>query len=81
MFHFLRLFTPCLKHFKCIQKNNCYISVCSINLLRHIRDVFNVVYKIDIKQTSSEEERTGSEEKFILSCLGTGFTNLSKTSI
>jgi len=53
----------------------------SINLLRHLRDVFNVVYKIDIKHTSSEDERTGSEEKFILSCLGTGFTNLSKTSI
>ncbi|XP_065069286.1 RNA 3'-terminal phosphate cyclase-like protein [Rhopilema esculentum] len=54
----------------------------SIHLLRHLKDFFNVVYKIDVKEgDSSDEVGNGADEKYILSCLGTGFSNLSKTSI
>lgn len=52
----------------------------TVHFMRHMRDFFDVVYKIT-RQKSSDEERTGSDEKYILSCVGVGFTNLSKTSI
>eukprot|EP00112_Aurelia_sp_Birch-Aquarium-sp1_P009209 Seg2037.5 transcript_id=Seg2037.5/GoldUCD/mRNA.D3Y31 product="RNA 3'-terminal phosphate cyclase-like protein" protein_id=Seg2037.5/GoldUCD/D3Y31 len=54
----------------------------SIQLLRHLKDFFNVMFKIEAyRKDEDDEQRTGSEDKYILSCLGVGFTNLSKTSI
>eukprot|EP00794_Sanderia_malayensis_P008069 gene8069-8932_t len=54
----------------------------SIQLLRHLKDFFNVMYKIEAhRKDADDESRTGSEEKYTLSCLGVGFTNISKTAI
>lgn len=52
----------------------------TIQFLRHMKDFFNVMYKIELVRTV-EELSKGSEEKYIVSCMGVGFTNLSKTSI
>ena len=47
-----------------------------------MKDFFNIMYKIESKRRNTEDDsRTGSEDKYILSCLGVGFTNLSKTAI
>ena len=52
----------------------------TIQFLRHMRDFFNIMYKIEPLRMKGEDSR-GSEEKYILSCIGIGYTNLSKTSI
>jgi len=57
---------------------------CRIQYLRHIRDYFGLVYKIDVHPTGSED--TSAEEgalrfggdKVTLTCTGVGFRNLSR---
>ncbi|XP_028660773.2 RNA 3'-terminal phosphate cyclase-like protein [Erpetoichthys calabaricus] len=52
------------------------LSPYSIEFLRHLRNFFQVMFKIETQQP--EEERKGGE-KVLMTCVGTGFTNLSKT--
>ncbi|XP_015262951.1 PREDICTED: RNA 3'-terminal phosphate cyclase-like protein [Gekko japonicus] len=47
-----------------------------IEFLRHLRSYFQVMFKIEMKP--SDEERKGGE-KVLMTCVGTGFSNLSKT--
>ncbi|XP_057301904.1 RNA 3'-terminal phosphate cyclase-like protein [Hydractinia symbiolongicarpus] len=54
----------------------------TIQFLRHMKDFFNIMYKIELMKKDTEEESfRGSHEKYIVSCMGVGYTNLSKTSI
>lgn len=54
----------------------------TIQFLRHMKDFFNIMYKIELMKKDTEEESfRGSDEKYIVSCMGVGYTNLSKTSI
>ena len=52
-----------------------------IQFLRHIRDFFQVMFKIDVVKEETEE---GEEElrlggdKIVLTCVGAGFRNLNK---
>jgi len=54
-----------------------------VQYLRHIRDFFGLVYKVDVLQLGSANE---SEEdalklggdKVVLTCTGVGFRNLSR---
>ncbi len=50
-----------------------------MQLLRHIRDFFHVMFKIDIEKKDEEEEnlRTGGD-KILLTCVGVGYRNLGK---
>lgn len=52
----------------------------TIVYLRHIRDFLKVMFKIEVqkKQEMEEDLRIGGE-KILLTCVGAGFTNLSKT--
>jgi len=52
------------------------LSPYTIQFLRHLRDYFQVMFKLDI-QAKEEDLRTGAE-KITMTCLGVGFTNLSK---
>ncbi|KAL4235710.1 rRNA-processing endoribonuclease [Mactra antiquata] len=51
----------------------------TINYLRHIRDFFQVMFKVEAVEVKEEDEdlRLGGE-KLILTCVGVGYTNLSK---
>jgi len=56
----------------------------TVQFMRHMRDFFNLMYKIDKVRSSaidSDETGRGSEQKYIVACMGVGFTNLNKTSI
>lgn len=46
-----------------------------IEFLRHLRSFFQIMFKIEMK--SPEEECKGGE-KVLMTCVGTGFSNLSK---
>ncbi|XP_060574958.1 RNA 3'-terminal phosphate cyclase-like protein [Ruditapes philippinarum] len=51
----------------------------SIQYLRHIRDFFQVMFKVDPQTVSEEKEdmKLGGE-KLLLTCVGVGYSNLSK---
>lgn len=59
----------------------------TIQFMRHMKDFFNMMYKIDkVRRKPSDVENDadraiGSDEKYIITCMGVGFTNLNKTSI
>lgn len=48
-----------------------------IELLRHIRDFFQIIFKIEV-QKPSEDERKGGD-KVLMTCVGVGYTNINKT--
>lgn len=52
----------------------------TIEFMRHMKDFFHLMYKIELVRSNGEESK-GSDEKYIVSCVGVGYTNLSKTSI
>ncbi|XP_031462024.1 RNA 3'-terminal phosphate cyclase-like protein [Phasianus colchicus] len=52
------------------------LSPYTIEFLRHLRSFFQIMFKIEMK--SPEEECKGGE-KVLMTCVGTGFSNLSKT--
>ena len=57
-----------------------YLScVFRIQYLRHIRDYFQVLFKVDPERVKEEDEdlRLGGE-KLILTCVGVGYSNVSK---
>jgi len=47
----------------------------SVSCLRHLKDVFQIVFKLD--NVENEDLKVGAD-KVSLACVGTGFTNLSK---
>ena len=56
----------------------------TIQMMRHLKDFFNVMYKIDkVRAATLNEDYSGhgSDQKYILTCMGVGFTNLNKTSL
>ncbi|NXT63958.1 RCL1 protein, partial [Chaetops frenatus] len=52
------------------------LSPYTIEFLRHLRSFFQIVFKIETK--TAEEEHMGGE-KVLMTCVGIGFSNLSKT--
>ncbi|XP_053474008.1 RNA 3'-terminal phosphate cyclase-like protein [Ictalurus furcatus] len=53
------------------------LSPYTIEFLRHIRDFFQIMFKIE-QQKGDEDERKGGE-KVLMTCVGAGYTNISKT--
>lgn len=51
----------------------------TIQFLRHVYSFFDVMFKIEPQQVSEEDEdlRSGGE-KLILTCVGVGYSNISK---
>jgi len=56
-----------------------------VQYLRHIRDFFGLVYKIDVHQPTFGSENMSQEndlqlggDKVLLTCTGVGFRNLSR---
>ena len=66
------------------------VVVCRIQFLRHMRDFFQVVYKVAVQEEEletaggdsgegeGEERETVSRQLVTLSCVGVGFSNYSK---
>ncbi|XP_017266171.1 RNA 3'-terminal phosphate cyclase-like protein [Kryptolebias marmoratus] len=53
------------------------LSPYTIEFLRHIRDFFQVMFKLEV-QKPSEDERKGGD-KVLLTCVGVGYSNINKT--
>ncbi|KAF3848933.1 hypothetical protein F7725_015430 [Dissostichus mawsoni] len=49
----------------------------TIEFLRHIRDFFQIMFKIQV-QKPSEDERKGGD-KVLMTCVGVGYSNINKT--
>lgn len=48
-----------------------------IEFLRHIRDFFQIMFKMDV-QKPLEDERKGGD-KVLMTCVGVGYSNMNKT--
>lgn len=57
----------------------CLLHCCPsrIEFLRHIRDFFQIMFKIEV-QKPSEDERKGGD-KVLMTCVGVGYSNINKT--
>ncbi|XP_028830505.1 RNA 3'-terminal phosphate cyclase-like protein [Denticeps clupeoides] len=53
------------------------LSPYTIEFLRHIRDFFQIMFKIEVKKPNEEEMKGGN--KVLMTCVGAGYTNISKT--
>lgn len=53
----------------------------SIQFLRHLKEFFGVMFKIEAQQTDDNDNATGRENKVLLSCVGVGYTNINKTMV
>ncbi|KAM4634697.1 RNA 3'-terminal phosphate cyclase-like protein [Polymixia lowei] len=53
------------------------LSPYTIEFLRHIRDFFQILFKIETQEPLEEERKGG--EKVLMTCVGVGFSNINKT--
>lgn len=51
----------------------------TIDFMRHLRDFFSTVFRIEESSSVSSEHVDHQSGKFVLTCVGSGFTNLNKT--
>ena len=51
----------------------------TVSFLRHLKDFFEVVFKLEkYSEAEAEEELNLGADKVLLTCVGVGYTNLSK---
>ncbi|XP_072023641.1 RNA 3'-terminal phosphate cyclase-like protein [Amphiura filiformis] len=59
------------------------LSPYTIQFLRHIRDFFQLMFKIEVDKSTSNDDMDQAErlggDKVLLTCVGVGFTNINKT--
>ncbi|CAH0547345.1 unnamed protein product [Brassicogethes aeneus] len=53
----------------------------SIGFLRHLKEFFGVTFKIEHYESDDENQTGTGSEKVLLTCVGIGYTNLSKRTI
>ncbi|KAJ8260559.1 hypothetical protein COCON_G00162820 [Conger conger] len=53
------------------------LSPYTIEFLRHIRDFFQIMFKMETQKQAEETQKGG--DKVLMTCVGAGYTNLSKT--
>ena len=53
----------------------------SIQFLRHLKEFFGVMFKIQAQQSDDDNSVAGGESKILLSCVGAGYTNINKTGV
>lgn len=54
-----------------------FLCLYRIEFLRHIRDFFQIMFKIEV-QKPLEDERKGGD-KVLMTCVGVGYSNISKS--
>ncbi|XP_015782470.1 RNA 3'-terminal phosphate cyclase-like protein [Tetranychus urticae] len=61
------------------------LSPFTVQLLKHMRQILQIAFKLEVKDKSEEDERDEDlrkgSEKIMATCVGIGFSNLSKTII
>ena len=80
LFHLTREYHLTLKlYFLDAHFDDFFLSL-RIQFLRHLQDFFGLMFKLEnlISEDCEEKLRLGTE-KIMLTCVGVGFTNLSKT--
>ena len=50
-----------------------------IQFLRHLKDFFGAMFKMDANSREEDEELRLGTEKILMTCVGVGYSNLSKT--
>lgn len=53
----------------------------SISFLQHLREFFGITFKLDDYKPEDEDEVIPGADKVLLTCIGIGYTNISKRTI
>ena len=53
----------------------------SIQFLRHLKEFFGVMFKIQAKQSDDDNSVAGEKSKILLSCVGVEYANVNKTMV
>ena len=53
----------------------------SIQFLRHLKEFFGVMFKIQAKQSDDDNSVAGGESRILLSCVGAEYANINKTMV
>ncbi|XP_061555504.1 RNA 3'-terminal phosphate cyclase-like protein [Phycodurus eques] len=53
------------------------LSQYTIEFLRHVRDFFQIMFKIEVRKCLEDERKGG--DKVLMTCVGAGYSNLNKT--
>lgn len=48
-----------------------------IEFIRHIRDFFQIMFKIEVQKPCDDERKGG--DKVLMTCVGVGYSNINKT--
>jgi RNA 3'-terminal phosphate cyclase-like protein len=57
------------------------LSPYTIQFLRHLRDFFQVMFRLEVEEASTGDEKISAADKVLLTCLGVGYTNINRTAI
>ena len=53
----------------------------SIQFLRHLKEFFGVMFKIQAQKSDDDNSVAGGESKILLSCVEAEYTNINKTMV
>lgn len=53
----------------------------TIEFLRHMKEFFNITYKMELERREDDGLQVGGDERYILTCVGIGYANFTKPSI
>jgi len=56
------------------------LSPYSVQFLRHIRDFFQIMFRLEVEESNQGNENCGAD-KVLLTCLGVGYQNINRTAI
>ncbi|TMW47567.1 hypothetical protein DOY81_007352 [Sarcophaga bullata] len=57
------------------------LSQYTVHFLQHLRDFFSITFKLENPEEDEEEETVAGAQKVLLTCVGIGYTNISKRVI
>lgn len=57
------------------------LSECAITFLQHLKEFFGVTFKIEHFKNDDEDDEVRGSDKVLLTCVGIGYTNLSRRNM
>lgn len=57
------------------------LSQYTVHFLQHLRDFFSITFKLENPEEDEDEDTVAGAQKVLLTCVGIGYTNISKRVI
>lgn len=57
------------------------LSSYTVHFLQHLRDFFSITFKLENPETEDDDDSLPGAQKVLMTCVGIGYTNISKRVI